>query len=310
MERALGEDSRLWKPACSFSWGDPKRAQFELAEAAKAFAAEARSGPWQLAWCAGTGVVATRGSALDDEVAALSALLEALSDSFAGNLSGGAVFLASSAGAVYAGVGAAPYTEQSPVAPISEYGRTKLAQEQLATRWCIDAGVPLLIGRLSNVYGPGQDLSKGQGLINQVCLRIIARQPLHLYVPADTIRDYLYADDAGRLIAMSLRRLRRDTAGRDAPLVTVKILASHQPLTIASVLAQYRWITKRPVSVIFGASPDSRLQVRDLRMRSEVWPEVDHRTLTPLSEGMRSVLTRILELAGTGRITIDKIGGY
>jgi len=48
-----------------------------------------------------------------------------------------------------------------------------------------------MVGRMSNLYGPGQNLKKVQGLISQMCLRVLTRQPLVLYVPLDTIRDYL-----------------------------------------------------------------------------------------------------------------------
>lgn len=309
VENALRDDGAVWHPAHRFSWGDAERAQVELVAAARAFASAASGGPWQVAWCAGTGVVGSHLSVLDGELAVFSRFLTAMSDAFDGDLAGGAMFLPSSAGGVYAGVGAPPYTEASPVAPLSEYGWRKLKQEELAIKRCTAARLPLLIGRLSNLYGPSQDLAKNQGLITQVCLRAIARQPLHIYVPLDTIRDYLYADDAGRLVAAGLRRLRGASSGRETPPVVMKILASQQPVTIANVLAQFRWITKRPVSVVIGKSPKTRLQVSDLRMLSTVWPELDRRPLVSLSEGMRAVLTRILELAGSGRITGESVGG-
>ena len=132
-------------------------------------------------------------------------------------------------------------------------------------------------------------------------------QPLRLYVPIDTIRDYLYSDDAGRLIAAGLHRLRLESLGCKTPLVVTKIFASHQPSTIGTVLAQFKWITKRPVNVVFGSSPNSHLQVRDLRMKSKIWTEIDARPLTTLSEGMRAVLTRTLELAGSGHISVDTL---
>ena len=47
----------------------------------------------------------------------------------------GAFFLASSAGGVYAGVGASPYDEFSPTKPLAAYGWAKLRAEQTVTDW-------------------------------------------------------------------------------------------------------------------------------------------------------------------------------
>lgn len=307
VEPALGADSALWQPRRSFSWGDEKRSMLEIHDAARDFASTVGNHPWRVAWCAGSGFVGTPLSALEGEKSALSALLDSLADAPQLKAANGSFFLASSAGGVYAGADAAPYSEDSPVVPLSEYGRTKLEQEHIAARWSNQTSVPLLIGRLTNLYGPDQDLAKGQGLINQVCLRIIARRPLRLYVPIDTMRDYLYARDAGRLVADALRKLRLESLRGKPPLVVTKILASHQPATIATVLAQFKWITKRPVSVTFATSSDSRFQVRDLRVRSTTWTELDRRPFTPLSEGMRAVLERTLQLAGSGHISLEAV---
>jgi len=123
-----------------------------------------------------------------------------------------------------------------------------------------------------------------------------------LYVPLDTIRDYLFSHDAGRLIADGLDRLRLEAARTSTTPAVVKIIASNRPTTVATVLAQFRWITKRPASVIVAASPNAQRQARDLRMTSAVWPELDRHPVTTLSEGMRWVLTGILDMTARGRI--------
>ena len=53
-----------------------------------------------------------------------------------------------------------------------------------------------VLGRLANVYGPGQTLGKPQGLLSQLCLADATGRPLPVFVSMDTIRDYLYAGDA------------------------------------------------------------------------------------------------------------------
>lgn len=307
VESALENDGPVFRAPFAFSWGDALELGEQLRRASRAFAEFCAGESWQIAWCAGSGVVGTQHGVLDAELAAFERLLNEIARAFGPDVRNGALFVASSAGGVYAGVGDPPYSELSPVAPLAAYGEKKLQQEEIARLWCDDASVPLLIGRLSNLYGPRQNFLKPQGLITQVFLRIVARQPLHLYVSLDTIRDYLFADDAGRLVASGLRRLRTEADRSSTVPSVLKILASQQPVTIATVLAQVRWITKRPVSVIVGTTANSRFQVRDLRMTSTVWPELDAHQLTSLSEGMRTVFSQILRLAGSGALHRDAL---
>ena len=303
VERALAARGPTWHPPREFTWDCPPVLDHELTTACQAFAAEVGRLSWQIAWCAGAGVVGSEFSDLDQETSAFTHLLTSVAEVLCRRgRSSGAMFFASSAGGVYAGVGNPPFDEDSPVAPIAPYGWNKLAQESLARSWSSETATPLLVGRLSNLYGPAQNLSKDQGLITQVCLRALARQPLNLYVPLDTIRDYLFAEDAGRLIADGLFRLRLEAAEAETAPAVVKVLASLRPTTVATVLAQFRWIMKRPVNVMIASSPNARRQVRDLRMASHVWPELDQRPTTTLSAGMQSVINSILDEAGRGRI--------
>ncbi len=308
VELALETKGAIWHPRDRFTWDSPHAVERDLAIACRAFAVDVGTSPWQIAWCAGTGVVGSSSSGLEQETRAFACLLKCVTEALCGRRrSSGAMFLASSAGGVYAGVGTPPFSEDSAVAPLAPYGWSKLDQEYLARQWSAETGTPLLIGRLSNLYGPGQKLSKRQGLITQVCLRVLSRQPIVLYVPLDTIRDYLFAKDAGALVADGLTRLRHETSQPVVTTAVVKILASQQPTTVSTVLAQLRWVTKRPVRVIIAESPNAVRQARDLRMTSSVWPELDWRPTTTLSEGMRWVLTDILSSSAQGRTDLDAL---
>ncbi len=308
VELAFGTKGAVWHPRDRFTWDSPPSVERELSTACRAFAQEVGSSPWQIAWCAGTGVVGSSSSDLERETAAFTRLLKCVSEELCGReKNSGAMFLASSAGGVYAGVGTPPFREDSAVAPLAPYGWSKLEQESLARRWSQETATPLFIGRLTNLYGPGQKLSKRQGLITQVCLRVLSRQPVVLYVPLDTIRDYLFAKDAGALVGDGLTRLRQEASQPSVTTVVMKILASQQPTTVSTVLAQLRWMTKRPVRVIIAESPNAARQARDLRMTSSVWPELDRRPMTTLSEGMRWVLTDMLSSSAKGRTDLDAL---
>jgi UDP-glucose 4-epimerase len=239
--------------------------------------------PWSVAWCAGAAVTASSSDALQLELVALRETLEALTA--APNGSEGAFFFASSAGGVYAGVGTPPYDESSPVAPLAAYGQAKLDGEALVASWSHQTGTPSLIGRIANLYGPGQNLAKSQGLISQICRSRLTGQPLSIYVSLDTLRDYLFAPDCAGLIVEGLARLRQERSGSDPAIVT-KVLASQRAITIGAVLGEMRRIFKSSPHIVLGASPVSVMQARDLSLRSRVWPEIDRRTLTPLPAGI------------------------
>jgi len=81
--------------------------------------------------------------------------------------SGGLFFLLLLRVGVYSGVDAPPYDERSPLLPLSHYGRAKLEAESLVTEWSQRNEASALIGRIANLYGPGQNISKPQGIIRR-----------------------------------------------------------------------------------------------------------------------------------------------
>jgi UDP-glucose 4-epimerase len=300
MRGSLARSTETWSPEGRFSWGRPEALHREFFESCEAFTRIVGDRSWQVAWCAGAGVVGAQPADLAAEAAALEALLFTLEQH--GPSPPGALFLASSAGGVYAGSTGAPFDERTMAAPISPYGNEKLEQEQLAATWAARAGVSLVIGRIANLYGPGQNLAKAQGLISQIARALLRREPINIYVPLDTQRDYIYSADCGALGAEALHRLRCDAEARGEPVSVTKVLASQQAVTIGALLAEFRRLLKRPPRVALAVSPLSRFQVRDLRLRSVVWPELDRRQLTTLPAGISSVLRDLSRQLGRGRL--------
>jgi UDP-glucose 4-epimerase len=207
------------------------------------------------------------------------------------------VFFASSAGAVYAGNPEPPFSESSPTAPLGGYGVAKLRAE---AHWYRLASLSrVVVGRITNLYGPGQDLTKNQGLISRLCVSNLRREPIGVYVSLDTIRDYLFADDCGALVCDLLDHALRDP--RTEPVT--KILASHQPASIAHLLGECRRVFGHRVLVRMASSSLAAQQARDLRVRSTVWPELDRRQVTTLVHGIHATHESLRsQLAAPGRI--------
>jgi len=298
LEKAL-DPAVLWVPPEPIAWLAPSAGALDLRRQVAEFLRAAGDRPWTVAWCAGAGVTGSSQQTLQLELVALQELLDALGDASRG--SDGAFFFASSAGGVYAGVGAPPYDESSPVHPLGAYGQAKLDAEGLVAGWSRATGTPSLIGRIANLYGPGQNLAKAQGLISQVCRSHLTGQPLSIYVSLDTLRDYMFAPDCADLVVDGLARLRREQSVT-APGVVTKILASQRAITVGAVLGEMRRIFKKPPRIVLGASPSAAMQARDLSLRSRVWPELDRRSLTPFPVGVAITAADLLRRLQVGAV--------
>ena len=277
---AASRDAELWLPSGALRWDEVSAALSALNREADAFLERARDvdAPWRVFWCAGAGVVATSPEALAEETAVAAGFATRLTERLAFEPAlarRGTFFLASSAGGVYAGSAARhPFDEESPVGAIAPYGYAKLAQEEQVTRAAEACGVDVVIGRLSNLYGPGQNLSKPQGLVAHVGKAALRRQPISIYVPLDTIRDYLFATDAARMVVGAVERREAERRAGVAQTTVTKIFASEVETTVASVLGTWRQILRRPLRVALASDPVGSVQPRTLAFRSRVWPDL------------------------------------
>jgi len=305
VQRVLGSD--VWHPARPFIWSDPDQLHKSIAEAVRDFqtrlAAESKRG-WCIYWCAGSGVVGTAADRLAAETACLRFFLDqlgsALSESHASLK--GRVFLASSAGGAYGGSTERPMTEATPPLPISDYGRSKLEQEQLLRSWAHNRpNVSTLVGRLSNLYGPGQRLDKPQGLISHMSRCMIFGVPVRIYVPLDTIRDYLFAQDAAIRIVAGMSRLEREASGGDQHVI--KIFSSGNETTVGGLIGVFRQIAKKQLRVVSGLNPVQAQQPARLQFRSIVWTDEPASGRTELLDGMNRVHRHQFTLFQAGRLT-------
>lgn len=284
----LRRDGRDLYRARPVPWSVPDRSRSVLTDNLRDFLrrADSTGSRWRIAWCAGAGVTGTSAATLTNEVATFAHVIDALTD-FA-RPGSGTLFVASSAGALYAGSAGPPFSEQHRPVPISAYGDAKLALEERAIRFASETGSTVVIGRIANLYGPGQNLQKPQGLISHLCRAHLSRQPLSIYVSLDTIRDYLFVDDCAEMIATAM-----SIAEGDPGAAYIKNLASHRGVTVAALIGECRRIFKRQPPLVLGTSPNARFQVRDLRVSSVIWPQLDQRVLTTLPAGIAATVASL-----------------
>lgn len=265
------------------TWADPAVAAAQLRAEARRFGAEVGGDRWAVIWAAGAATTSTSRDDALSEVAPLRGLVEGIRSALPNGP--GAVFVTSSAGGVYAGSRNPPFNATTEPAPLSPYGELKLIQERAATQ-TLGSVCPVIVGRISNLYGPGQNLGKLQGLISRLALSAVTRQPINIFVPLDTIRDYIYVDDAARAILAAV-----STAGEEGITgETTTVIASGQAATVGQLIRTMNLVAKRRVPVALGSHASAAAQSADLRLEpSQPLPSV-----TPLPAGMKSVYLDIL----------------
>lgn len=84
------------------------------------------------------------------------------------------------------------FTPGSPIAPNSPYSASKAAGDLLARAWFKTYGLPVIITRCSNNYGPYQHPEK---LIPRMIINALQGELLPVYGSGEQVRDWIHVDD-------------------------------------------------------------------------------------------------------------------
>lgn len=101
----------------------------------------------------------------------------------------------SSGGAVYGDSVYDVNSENLPLKPLSYYGAGKAAIEKFLLAYQIQTENKILILRPSNLYGPGQSIQEGFGIIPTVYQKVLEGCPVSIWGDGQAIRDYLHIND-------------------------------------------------------------------------------------------------------------------
>lgn len=100
----------------------------------------------------------------------------------------------SSGGTVYGNPDRLPVTEDAPIAPLSNHGAGKAAQEAFCKVFR-EKGHAVTILRPSNAYGPGQTMHQGFGLVRTVLEHARRNTSMEIWGVGENVRDYIYIED-------------------------------------------------------------------------------------------------------------------
>jgi UDP-glucose 4-epimerase len=108
---------------------------------------------------------------------------------------GARVVFASTGGALYGDRAPVPTMEDFPPEPLAPYGASKLAGESYVSTWGRLHGLPNVVLRLANIYGPRQNPHGEAGVVAIFSDRLLRGEPPVVYGEGSPTRDYLHVSD-------------------------------------------------------------------------------------------------------------------
>lgn len=200
-----------------------------------------------------------------------------------------------STAAVYGEPERLPVDEGHPTRPVGAYGAAKLALEHYLRAAAASGGPRAVVLRLANLYGPRQD-PEGEAGVVAVFARAMARgAPCTLHGDGMQTRDFVYAGDAARAVALALGGAADDLVLNIGSGVETPIRDVFDALAAAAgYRAAPRSAPPRPGEVRRMAFDASAAE------RALGW-----RALVGLAEGLGRVVAALSEGAETARASGD-----
>jgi nucleoside-diphosphate-sugar epimerase len=275
----------VFTPSKAFSWVDSKILLQEMSESLNAFALTIPPGKnWLICWAAGTGNMHSSKEELKTETLILREFIDLISHSSL-DLNYGAFQFTSSAGAVYADSNDQVVTEFSSFAPINPYGEEKINQEKIVeemTQLC--PNFTILITRITTLFGIRKKKMTNQGLLAHISFNLIRKIPIHIYVPLETRRDYIHADDASKWIIAAFKKITKKGGAH------IKIIASEQLHSISEVLEIFKQESKSSIDVNFNEIGSTGFYKKDIKFKSVTLPNEAKSVGYNLTAGVQELL--------------------
>ncbi|HEY3506930.1 MAG TPA: dTDP-glucose 4,6-dehydratase [Actinocatenispora sp.] len=111
-------------------------------------------------------------------------------------------FLYVSTDEVYGSIDTGAWTEDAPLAPRSPYAASKAGADLLALAYHTTHGLPVVVTRGGNTYGPRQH---GEKFVPLFCTRLLAGRTAPLYGDGRNVREWFHVTDHCRGLNAALR---------------------------------------------------------------------------------------------------------
>jgi nucleoside-diphosphate-sugar epimerase len=182
-------------------------------------------------------------------------------------------FLYASSSSVYGDAPCYPTPETADCRPVSPYGMTKVATENLAAVYHRTWGVPVMGLRFFTAYGPRQ---RPDMCFSRFFRAALTGQPLRILGDGHQLRDFTYFDD---VVAGTLAAAEHGRPGR------VYNLGGGNPVELLQVVALLERFLEQSVEVLHLPAPvgEPRTTAADAALAAR---ELGFRARTPLADGL------------------------
>jgi UDP-glucose 4-epimerase len=167
-------------------------------------------------------------------------------------------FVYASSSSVYGESEELPIGEESPLRPVSPYGVTKLAGENLCTSYWKNYDIPIISLRYFTVYGPRQ---RPDMAFNKFMQALSKEKEIEIYGDGTQTRDFTYISDAveGNLLAMKNNSLGEVfNIGGGSRVMLNDILQTLETITSKDTKTAYREVQKGDVRHTFADTRKAR----------------------------------------------------
>ena len=175
------------------------------------------------------------------------------------------IIFTSSAGTIY-GPSSVRISENDNKQPFSPHGINKLSMEYYLKYYSMKNDIMFDIYRISNVYGKGQDTSKGLGVINTFLENIIIKKSITVFGDGEIIRDYIHIDDVASILSFSIEQNKSTSNTYN--------LSSNEHLSINELVKIIKEITRNDFNInyILGRKSDNPKIILDNSKIIEKYP--------------------------------------
>lgn len=191
--------------------------------------------------------------------------------------------IVASSSSVYGASRTLPKNENSLPLPVSPYAASKLAAEAYALSYGRSFGIPALVLRFFNVFGPLQSAGHAYAAVVPTFISCaLAGKPLPVHGDGTQTRDFTFVDTVVNVLSDALRR--RVVAAE------AMNLASGSRVSLLELISLLEKVLDRPIPVEHSEPRvgDVRDSLADLTRLRQSFPNFRP---TPLEEGLRATVS-------------------
>jgi dTDP-glucose 4,6-dehydratase len=187
-------------------------------------------------------------------------------------------FILISSSEVYGTAEREPMDEEHPLNPRSPYAATKAGADRLAYSYCATYGLPIVIVRPFNNYGPNQHPEK---VIPRFVLQALADEPLTVHGDGTATRDWLYVEDDAEAIQAVIE------ADLDLVVGEVVNIATGVDVSVSEIADLVLELTGKPASLKEHVAERPGQVHRHIGSTDKAERLLGWRAETSLEEGLR-----------------------